>query len=238
MRLNAFIAKAGLCARRKAVAYIKEGRVCVGGRVVREPWHEVKEDAHVTVDGKDVGSQREAYLAFNKPKGVTVTLEDRFASRKIIDMIPKRYGRIYPVGRLDKDSRGLILLTTDGDLCHRLTHPRFEIEKEYAVSVDSAVTEDQLEQVRRGIADKGDVLNVRSCKIVRSAGGVTELEVIAAEGKKRHLRRIFKKLGLNVIDLRRVRIGGLKLDALGEGKFRELDRETVYDLTLGKGVSK
>jgi len=205
---------------------------------VREPWHEVKEDAHVTVDGKDVGSQREAYLAFNKPKGVTVTLEDRFASRKIIDMIPKRYGRIYPVGRLDKDSRGLILLTTDGDLCHRLTHPRFEIEKEYAVSVDSAVTEDQLEQVRRGIADKGDVLNVRSCKIVRSAGGVTELEVIAAEGKKRHLRRIFKKLGLNVIDLRRVRIGGLKLDALGEGKFRELDRETVYDLTLGKGVSK
>lgn len=205
---------------------------------MREPWHEVKEDAHVTVDGKDVGSQREAYLAFNKPKGVTVTLEDRFASRKIIDMIPKRYGRIYPVGRLDKDSRGLILLTTDGDLCHRLTHPRFEIEKEYAVSVDSAVTEDQLEQVRRGIADKGDVLNVRSCKIVRSAGGVTELEVIAAEGKKRHLRRIFKKLGLNVIDLRRVRIGGLKLDALGEGKFRELDRETVYDLTLGKGVSK
>ena len=108
---------------------IKDGKVAVNGKTIMEPWFEVSERDAVKVGKRLLNSEKEVYILFNKPRGVTTTSEDKFAEVKITDLIPKRFGRVYPVGRLDKSSRGLIVLTNDGDLCQRLTHPSFEIEK-------------------------------------------------------------------------------------------------------------
>ena len=123
MHLNVFIAKSGFCSRRKAATYIKEGKAIVNGKIVFEPWLDVKDTDSVKVGGKHIKLKQDIYIIFNKPKGVTTTVEDKFALKKVIDFIPEKMGRVYPVGRLDKFSRGLILLTNDGDLCYRFTHP-------------------------------------------------------------------------------------------------------------------
>ncbi|MDD5495829.1 MAG: pseudouridine synthase [Candidatus Omnitrophica bacterium] len=233
MHLNIYIARAGFCARRKADALIKEGKVSVAGEVVREPWHEVGDRQTVTVNGRRVALEKNVYLIVNKPKGVTVTLEDKFAEKKITDNIPKRYGRVYPVGRLDKDSRGLILLTNDGDLCYRLTHPKFEVEKEYIVLVRGEIDEATAGRLKRGIESDGELLKVISLTVLGTKAGKTRVRVIASEGKKRHIRRLFDEVGITVLDLKRVRIGALALSGLEEGSFREMAKDAIYRLTLG-----
>jgi len=227
MRLNAFIAKSGFSSRRKAVSFIKEGRVEVNGRFMREPGYEVRENDKISVDGRPLKLQQYTYLIVNKPKGVATTLEDRFQKRKITDLIPGKYGRLYPVGRLDKDSRGLIILTNDGDLCYNLTHPKFEVEKEYIAHLEGKVTQDTLLRFKRGIRDKGELLKVKSASIINSRPNSSTIKVIISEGKKRHLRRLFTFLGFEVIDLKRVRIGSLKLGTLKEGAYREIPKEAI-----------
>lgn len=235
MKLNVFIAKSGVLSRRKAADLIKDGKVTVNGKVSREPWLEVKHTDRVSVNRKTLNVEGNVYLVFNKPKGVTTTLEDRFAQKKIIDYIPKAMGRVYPVGRLDKLSRGLIILTNDGDLCYRLTHPKFEIEKEYMVLVNGEIGKDIIHKIKCGVWDKGDILRVKSVSIEDSGVAESRVRVIASEGKKRHIRRLFESLGFSVLDLARVRIGGLKLGKLKEGEFKVVDREAIYELTIGPG---
>jgi 23S rRNA pseudouridine2605 synthase len=234
MRLNAFIAKAGFTSRRKAALFIKEGSVKVGGKVVCEPWYLVKEGDAVTVNGKLLNAEKKTYFIVNKPKGVTATVEDEHALKKITEIVPKRYARLYPIGRLDKDSGGLIILTNDGDLCYQLTHPKFEVEKEYVVTVKGSLEPDVLARLKRGVFDEGDLLKVKAYSGMKKAGGNTALHVVIAEGKKRHLRRLFKSLGNPVIDLKRIRIGNLRLGDLREGSFEKIDRETIYRLAIGK----
>lgn len=233
MNLNTFLARSGVCSRRKAAEYIKEGRVSVNKATVLEPWRQVASGDAVAVDGKKISSEKHIYLVLNKPKGVTTTVEDKFASKKVTDMVPRRYGRLYPVGRLDKDTRGLLILTNDGDLCYKLTHPKFGVEKEYAVAVKGRADESKLKALVRGVEDEGEVLRVKSYSIAKTTDIYTEIRVIASEGKKRHIRRMFKRLGFEVTDLERIRIGRLTMGELREGKFRVLDRDTVYKLTVG-----
>jgi 23S rRNA pseudouridine2605 synthase len=232
MRLNAFIAKAGYCSRRKATDLVKEGRVKVGGKIICEPWYVVQEGDAVMVNGKLMHAETNLYFIVNKPKGITTTLEDPHALRKITEILPKKYARLYPIGRLDKDSKGLIILTNDGDLCYRLTHPKFEIEKEYVVTVKGSLLESELLRIKKGVFDDGEILKVREYSGVNDAGSHTTLHVIIAEGKKRHLRRLFKAIGKPVIDLKRIRIGDLRLGQLKEGSFEKLDRDTIYRLAL------
>jgi len=237
MRLNAYIAKAGYCSRRNATVFIKEGKVKVGGKVLLEPWYVVMPGDAVSVCGKLLRAETGIYIIVNKPKGVTATVEDPHALRKITEIVPKRSARLYPVGRLDKDSRGLIILTNDGDLCYRLTHPKFEIEKEYVVTVKGLLDIDILERLKKGVFSEGDILKVKSYFGVKSAGSHTTLHVVIAEGKKRHLRRLFKALDKPVTDLKRIRIGDLRLGEMKEGTFEKIDRETIYSLAL-KDISK
>jgi len=238
MTLNAFLSRNGFCSRRKAVLVIKDGKVTVNGKTVFEPWYQVKDGDAVKAAGKLVGAKRHIYIVINKPKGVTSTLEDRFAAIKVADLIPPKFGRVYPVGRLDKDSRGLMILTSDGDLCYKLTHPKYEVEKEYVVTVKGEVDEAMLKKIKKGVKERDDLLKVKSASIEKSSEDKSLVRVIICEGKKRHLRRLFTCLGLEVKDLVRVRIAGLRLGDLRDGKFRVLDRkELVALLGLEKPVS-
>jgi len=233
MKLNVYIAKSGYCSRRKADILIKDGSVKVGKQVILEPWYNVKSGDSVSVGGRVLAVEDNVYIVFNKPYGVTSTVEDKFASRKIVDMVPKDKGRLYPVGRLDRMSRGLIIITNDGSLCQKLTHPKFEIEKEYVVTVRGAVTDNFPANLVNGVEDGGDFLSVRSAEIISKNEKKTVVRVIVCEGKKRHIRRLFSKLGASVLDLQRVRIGGLVLSHLKEGAFKMLKREEIYAKTLG-----
>jgi 23S rRNA pseudouridine2605 synthase len=227
MNLNAYISKSGYCSRRKAALLVKEGKVTVNGKVVIEPWFEVKDADRVKVTGRTVESQRHVYIILNKPKGVTSTLEDRFAAKKITDLIPAKYGRVYPVGRLDKESRGLIVLTNDGDLCYTMTHPKFGIEKEYVVTIKGEGGPAIVKKLKKGVKDEEDILKVKDARILKSSVDKTIVRVVVCEGKKRHLRRLFMRLGLDVVDLVRVRVGGLRLGELRDGRFRITDKASL-----------
>lgn len=224
MKLNAFLSRNGVSSRRKAVDIIRDGKVSVNGKFIREPWHEVKDGDSVTVSGRKIQERRHIYIIINKPKGVTSTLEDPHARSKVTDLIDPKFGRIYPVGRLDKDSRGLMILTSDGGLCYRLTHPKFEIEKEYLVTVKGAVEDTMIKKLIRGIMSDGDLLRVKSAAIEKSGEKSSLIRAVICEGRKRHLRRLFGGLGMDVKDLVRIRIGDLKIGSLGDGQYRAVDR--------------
>jgi len=222
MRLSAYIAKSGFCSRRKAADLIKEGKVRLNEKIVYEPWIEIKENSKVEVNGKLLNSVEKTYLIFNKPKGVTTTLKDKFAQKKVSDYIPKKYGRVFPVGRLDKDSRGLIILTNNGDFCFRHTHPKFEVEKEYVLLVKGKINPKDIRKLKKGIKDKNDFLKVKKAVVESIEKGRTKIKITVCEGKKRHLRRLFKSLGFEVLDLKRIRIGRFELGNLKEGSFKPL----------------
>ena len=240
MNLNAYISKSGFCSRRKAALLVKEGKVTVNGKRVIEPWLDVKDGDAVRAEGKLIGATKHVYIIINKPKGVTSTLEDKFAYKKITDLVPQKYGRVYPVGRLDRDSRGLIILTNDGDLCHKLTHPKFEIEKEYVVTVKGLAEPALLKKLKKGVMDEDEVLKVKSASLVKETGGRSAIKVVICEGKKRHLRRLFGRVGFDVVDLVRVRIGALRLGELRDGRFRVVDRKAIVTMlgmkNLGGGT--
>jgi 23S rRNA pseudouridine2605 synthase len=238
MTLNAFLSRNGFCSRRKAVLVIKEGSVTVNGKTVREPWYQVKDQDAVKANGELVGAKRHVYIVINKPRGVTSTLEDRFASIKVVDLIPLKYGRVYPVGRLDKDSRGLMILTSDGDLCYKLTHPKYEVEKEYIVTIKGEVDAAMLKKIKKGVKEQNDLLKVKSAVIEKASEDKSSVRVVICEGKKRHLRRLFGVLSLEVRDLVRVRIANLRLGDLRDGKFMVLDKKELLGfLGLEKPVS-
>jgi 23S rRNA pseudouridine2605 synthase len=228
MKLNLFIAKSGYCSRRNAAILIKDGKATVNGKTVLEPWFDVSDGDAVKACGKLLGTEKQVYILFNKPRGVTATCEDKFAEEKITDLIPRRFGRVYPVGRLDKASRGLIILTNDGDLCHRFTHPKFEIEKEYIVTIEGPVEESLIKKLVRGVEDYGEILKVKSASVVRAWSNKTQMDVVICEGKKRHLRRLFEALGYKTLDLIRIRIGKIKLGDLKDGKLKLVDKKFIY----------
>lgn len=235
MKLNVYVAKSGHCSRRKAGILIRDGAVKVNGSVIREPWYNIIDGDKVVIGGKPLSVEKYVYIVFNKPYGVTSTVEDKFASRKIVDLVPKGMGRVYPVGRLDRMSRGLIILTNDGEFCQKLTHPKFEIEKEYRVTLRGPVADDLPGKLIKGVEEGGDFLSVRSASIGTTSEKRSVVKVIVCEGKKRHIRRLFSKLGFNVMDLQRVRVGDLCLGGLREGSFRTMEKEDIYLKALGAG---
>ena len=238
VRLNHYISKTGILSRRKADNAIKEGKVSVNGKVVFEPYYKVKGGDKVKISNKILELKRPVYILLNKPKGITTTLSDRFAHKKVIDLIPKeilsseggivKTKGVYPVGRLDKDSSGLLILTNDGDLCYRVTHPKFSVEKEYLVRLKGMLSDKDCRLAIKGVWDGQDYLKIRSIKILDTKAKETLCKVVISEGKKRHLRRLFKKLGFIVSDLIRVRIGELKLHNLELGKFQVIKKSYIY----------
>ena len=228
MRLNLFIAKSGYASRRKADCLIKEGKVRVNAKEVLQPFLQVGNKDKIEVEHKLLRLKELTYILFNKPKGVTTTLSDKFALKKVIDFFPKKFKGIYPVGRLDKQSCGLLILTNDGDFCYRLTHPKFSIEKEYLVELRGRISPSDCQRAKNGLNLEGEHLKVKSIKILTSHGNETICKVIISEGKKRHLRRLFKALGFFVEELKSVRVGGLVLGNLETGEYRLIKGEKMY----------
>jgi 23S rRNA pseudouridine2605 synthase len=228
MRLAKHLAHAGVASRRAAEQLIFDGRVTVAGQVVRDPARDVDGTQPITVDGRPVGGtgQERVVYILNKPPGVVSTAHDTHGRRTVVDLV-KADRRLYPVGRIDADSTGLILLTDDGELAHRLTHPSFEVPKTYrAVVRNPPVREPALRKLREGVElDDG---RTSPAKIRRISSG--ELEITIHEGRKRQVRRMCEAVGHRVESLERVAFGPLKLGNLPAGGHRRLTAAEVEQL--------
>ena len=226
-RLQKILSAHGICSRRKAEEYLQEGRIAVNGTIATLGQKADPTCDTITVDGKDIKEGRGAesehlYYLINKPKGVVTTNANRKEQKTIRDLLPQKLqGKIYPVGRLDKDTEGLLLLTNDGVLAYRLTHPSFEHEKEYEVMTTNPITDGQLRKLSRGMTISGE--KTKEATVKRT--GSSKFRIALTEGKNRQIRRMCQKVGAPVEDLRRIRIVTLKDTSLQEGEMRALEDE-------------
>jgi 23S rRNA pseudouridine2605 synthase len=227
-RLNKHLAHAGVGSRRHCDDLIMAGRVAVDGRVVRELGSRVDPARqHVTVDGQPLRAERPVYWLVNKPRGYLSTNLDPAGRPRVIDLVPNVSQRVYTVGRLDEDSEGLVLLTNDGDLAHKLMHPRFGVAKTYIVQVAGKPSRTDVEQLLKGVWLSDGHVRAQSVKRLRSQGESTWLQVTLTEGKNREVRRMLARLGHKVMRLRRVSIGPVRLERLRLGKARPLTRDEL-----------
>ncbi len=238
MKLREFLQRAGVGSRRFCDRIIVEGRVSVNGEIVREPWFEVDPSRDVVVFGKKrvkIEDKNTVSFAFYKPPGVSSTLSDKFAEKTIADYIGDIERRVFPVGRLDKDSEGLMILTNNGKLANIITHPKYEIEKEYIVTVEGRkIDRDVMKRLRKGVFDKGVFLKPYRVQLLHSTGNKGVFKIVLREGKKREIRRIFKKLGFDVVKLKRVRIGNYFMPpTLKPGEKIKLTKSDIKKLTKG-----
>ena len=225
MRLAKFLAHAGVASRRKAEEIIAKGLVSVGGEVVKDPARNVGEGDDVRVNGSPVGAEAREVWAVNKPAGVVSTAREPGSRPAVVELV-RTDARLYPVGRLDADSTGLLLLTNDGELANRLTHPRYEVPKTYRARLREPIADRDLERLRKGVELEDGPTG--SAKVKRL--GKREIEITLREGRNRQVRRMLEAVGNRVTSLRRVSFGPLKLGDLPEGKARRLSGREVAQL--------
>lgn len=226
MRLARFLAHAGVASRRPAELLIAAGRVSVGGEVVTDPARDVDERSGVAVDGLPVAPEPREVHVLNKPAGVVSTARDTHERRTVVDLVSSER-RLYPVGRLDADTTGLILLTNDGELAERLTHPRFEVDKVYRARVEPAPVPDRALRALRGGVDLDDG-RTAPARVSLVASGL--LEITIHEGRKRQVRRMCEAVGHRVLALERIAFGPLRLGDLTPGESRRLTPAEVERL--------
>ncbi len=242
MRLARFLAAAGQGARRACEHLIRDGRVSVNGRVVDMLATVVDPDSDVVrCDGRRVTALAACTIVLNKPAGYTCSRQDAHAARLVHDLLPRRLANVFTVGRLDRDSEGLLLLTNDGDFAERVAHPRYRVPKRYRVWCAGTPDEASLQRIRRGIRDRGELLRAERVRVRSRRGGRCQLEFVLTGGKKREIRRLCSRTGLRVERLRRVAIGRFRLGSLAPGEWRllsEAERGRVlapYDGATGSG---
>jgi len=232
------LAEAGVGSRRWITDAIKNGRVEVNGELVENFRHPVNpETDRVSVQGKmvDLKPRQAVYLMVNKPAGIITTTSDERGRRTVLDILPEKYRhiRLYPVGRLDKDSTGLLLLTNDGDITYKLTHPRFEHEKEYLIHIDGRLKPDEKAKLERGFELEDGMTYPVVVKEIKSQPPFN-YSLTTHEGRKRQVRRMLASLGYHVPALKRIRMGSLHLGNLKEGATRELTTEEVRTLLAAR----
>lgn len=227
MRLNKFLAACGIASRRDCDKLIAEGKVCVNGKAA-VLGIDVSDSDCVTVDGRQVTLKKNEYYLLNKPKGYLSTVSDEKGRKTVLDLMPDTVGRIYPVGRLDYDSEGLLILTTDGELAQRLTHPSNEVPKTYLVKIEGTLKESDLNPLRSGIEIDGGYVT-KKCKahIVETNKQYTKIHMTITEGKNREIRKMFAAIGREVVLLKRIKVGELTLRGLDRGSWRKLSRQEV-----------
>ncbi len=232
-RLQKILSQAGICSRREAETRILAGRVVVNGKVVTELGVKVDPDLdEILVDGKKITAQKHIYILLNKPVGVVTTLSDPQNRKTVADLLTGVTERVYPVGRLDYLTQGLLLLTNDGDLANRLMHPRHHVNKTYLAAVSGEVSEDRLDILRTGISLSD---GITAPALIRIRGMDDEqkhtmVEVTIHEGKNRQVRRMFEAIGYPVQRLERTKIAFLTLDNLPAGTYRHLTSDEVSRL--------
>jgi 23S rRNA pseudouridine2605 synthase len=228
VRLAKYLAHGGVASRRAAERIVASGRVTVGGRVVRDPATDVGEGDDVRVDGSPVLAEPREVWAVNKPAGVVSTAREPGGRPAVVDLVDSA-ARLYPVGRLDADSTGLLLLTNDGELANRLTHPRYEVAKAYRVELRRPPSAKDLGRLAGGVElDDGPTAPAEVRRL-----GEREVEIVLREGRNRQVRRMAEAVGNDVLALRRVRFGPIELGRLAEGTARRLSTEEVASLRRG-----
>ena len=233
MRLQKYMAMCGVAARRKCEEIIREGRVAVNGETVTEMGTLVQEGDVVTLDGERIQpEEKKVYILYHKPAGEVTTVSDDKGRETVLDRFRDLPVRVYPVGRLDYDSEGLLLLTNDGELAQRLTHPSCEVDKTYLVRIVGSLTKEEHDRLRRGLYMEGDERRTWPARvgIVRTGEVWSDVLVTIHEGRNRQVRRMMDAVGHRVVMLRRVRFGPLELGGLRRGEWRELTAEEIGKL--------
>ena len=233
MRLQKYMAMCGVAARRKCEEIIAQGRVSVNGQIVSAMGAQVEEGDVVLLDGQRITPEEEKrYILYHKPAGEVTTVSDEKGRETVIDRFRDFPVRLYPVGRLDYDSEGLLLLTNDGALAQRLTHPSCEVDKVYLARVSGNPSNEAIERLRRGVYMEGDERRTypAAVRVVRDEALFSDILVTIHEGRNRQVRRMFEAVGHKVLLLRRVRFGPLELGELRRGQWRELETEEIEQL--------
>jgi len=228
VRLDKFVARSLSISRKEAKELIREGRVRVNGTVVRNPDYRLKEGERVEVEGKEISYKEKVYLKLYKPRGYLSTTEKEHRYPSFLELLEEHYGgrKLFAAGRLDVDAEGLLIVTDDGELAHRITHPKWKVEKEYEVVLDRNPSPEILRSLHSVELD-GRPVALKSVEII----GDRKLRLVLTEGRFHVVKRLLKAVGFNVLSLKRTRIGSIKLDPYMEpGEWRELSEEEIKTL--------
>lgn len=230
MRINKYIASSGFCSRRKADELIEAGRVRVNGEVVRLLGYEIRTKDKVSIDNKSLRTMKLEYYRFYKPTGYITTSSDEKGRKTIYDILPDEMSHLNPVGRLDKDSSGLLILTNDGNLVYELTHPSIKVAKVYRVTVDAFLKVEDLEKLAGGIELEKGKTAYCDCEIIERKKDETLLEITLYQGMNRQIRRMIEYLGHNVVHLKRIRHATIDLTGLKKGQYKPLKPKQIKEL--------
>lgn len=228
MRINKYIAQAGIASRRKADELVFGGKVKVNGAVMREPGYDVKEKDRIEVNGRLISADaKHVYMLLNKPAGVVTTAEDDRNRRTVMEFVDDVDARLFPVGRLDYNTTGALIMTNDGDLAYRVTHPKHNLDKTYRALVKGVVSREKAAMLRRGVDIGGFVTSPARVSIIKENQNSTIVDISIHEGKNRQVRKMFAAVGNPVQQLERVAIGTIRLGYLKQGHCRKLTREEI-----------
>lgn len=229
-RLNKFIASSGLCSRRKADELIQAGKVIVNGKVIKELGFQIGPKDKVTVNNQPIKPLKNEYYKFYKPAGYITTSDDEKGRKTIYDILPKELHKLKPVGRLDKDSTGLIILTNDGELINQLTHPSVKVVKVYTVTVEGKVTINDLETLAKGIEIEKGKMAYAEARPLEFDKHTTVLQVVLYQGLNRQIRKMFDYVGHPVISLKRVQHATISIEGLKRGEVKLIKGSQIKDL--------
>lgn len=231
MRLQHFLAIAGVASRRRCEKLMLAGRVHVNGKVAAELGTKVDPLRDIVeLDGKRVEIERKFFVVLNKPRGYLSSVLDARGRRTVSELVSDIPARLYPVGRLDMDTEGVLLMTNDGDLCHRLTHPRFGIKKTYQAEVEGKLSREAVEELRRGVIIEGVKTSPAKARTLQTSENHSLVEITVHEGRKRQIRKMCEAVGHPVTRLTRIEFGGIGLGSLAAGQYRLLTDAEVAGL--------
>ncbi len=230
MRINKYIASSGFCSRRKADELIEAGRVQVNGKTVTLLGYEIRTKDKVAIDGKTLRMMKLEYYRFYKPTGYITTSDDEKGRKTIYDILPDELKHLKPVGRLDKDSSGLLILTNDGNLVYELTHPSIKVAKVYRVTVDAFLKVEDLEKLAKGIEIEKGKIAYCDCEIIERTKNETLLEVTLYQGLNRQIRKMIEHIGHNVVHLKRIRHATIDLVGLKKGQYKPIKPKQIKEL--------
>lgn len=239
MRLQKYLAECGVASRRKSEELIESGKVRVNGKVAQigDKINPKKDD--ITVSGKKiVRSKKYRYIMLHKPRGFITTMSDEMDRKCVAQLVKDVDARVYPVGRLDRESEGLLLMTNDGEFANAMTHPTKHVPKTYRVTVRPSISEEQVTKLSTGIVIDGRMTAPADVRIVKREEGRVVVEIVLYEGRNRQIRKMCDELGLEVARLKRIAVGSIKLGMLPQGKWRELTEDEVHKLTSNAGLDR
>ena len=233
MRINKYIAEAGIASRRKADELISNGNVKVNNITLTEPGYNVVSGDIVEVNGRRIeASENKVYIMLNKPVGYITSVKDEQNRPTVMDLVTDIEGRIFPIGRLDYNTSGLLLMTNDGDFSYKVAHPKHHMGKTYRAKVQGIISREKLSKLRHGIDIGGFITSPAKAEIIKELPKQTVVEITIYEGKNRQIRKMFSKLGNPVLELERIAIGNVKLGRLAIGGYRKLSQKEIESLIL------